>query len=842
MKTILIDGHSVAYRAFYALPDSLETQEGFPTNVIHGFVMMLRKVVSDLEPENLIVTWDVSRKTFRSDLYKEYKSNRTKSPDIFKVQIPVLRELLDKFNIAQLSMEGYEADDILGSLAKSIASKKNRVYILTGDRDAFQLIDSNINILYTKKGISETELVNKKVFNSMYGLDVDQYIDYLALKGDTSDNIPGVPGIGKKTAISLLKDFKSIEGILNNIDSLKPKQIENINNNIDQLNISRVLATIVTNLKLEIPNSLLESSIFFDPTLVESNLKLLQKYELKSFLKGLGLEENIPHVPEEYPTLKTINKDSWIGIDRETVLVADDNRIYVFEGTDKELLDQISINQGSFNLVMTYPYYHRFSNNNNLPKPNLSLDLAAYILNSNSKPDSYEKIAKYFKLDSQSKISEDEYDINLIHILKNIKKIQSAVLKQLEDKTLSNLYNNIDAKVLPILVEMSLNGINVDLLKIKELSKIVNKEIIDIESKIYKEAGTEFNINSPKQISNVLYDVMKIEVIKKTPKGSPSTDASVLETLSKDYKIASYLLDYRELEKLRSTYIDGLNSDVLNNKIHSVFNIFGTTTGRLSSEKPNLQNIPIKSEYGKKIREFFIPSKGRRFVIADYSQIELRVLAHMSNDKEMKNILKIKDSDIHSETASRVFNVSIEEVSYEMRRKAKEINFGLIYGMESFGLSKSLSISRKEASDLIDSYFTQFPKVKSYLDEIVERAKKEGYTETIYGRRRYIPELRSSNNQIYAVGKRMAMNAPIQGTAADIVKIAMINLNKELSKKYKLASIVLQIHDEIVVECMSKDSSEIQDTVVKAMENVEGLSIPLYVSSYISNNLANKNI
>ena len=838
MKTILIDGHSIAFRAFFALGD-LKTKDDFPTSVIHGFTMMLKKTIEDYEPDNLIVAWDVSRVTFRTKLYSEYKANRKTSPDSFKTQIPELKRLLENFKIAQVSLENYEADDVLGSLAKKISSKENMVYILTGDRDSFQLIDKYINVIYTKKGISETEIVSEKIFFEKYGIKVNQYIDYLTLKGDASDNIPGVPGIGEKTALGMLKEFNTVEGILKNIDKLKPKQKENLDSCREQIVLSRKLATIITDLPIEVDEYSVSETIFKNKELIESNIKALERFELNTFLKGFSKapEDSLIY---EIETTDKILKNAWIGIDRDTILVYQDETIYSYEGSQVHFSEELSAIGNDFYVISAEEYYKFLIGKvKEIPSPKMSLDVATYILNSNSKPDSYEKIAKYYKLKSYRNIKKEKYDPNLVQILSNINKIFSGVTELYKTGSYSNIYNQIDSPVLPILSRMTFDGITIDKKKIKKLSNIVSKDISEITSKIFSECGLEFNLNSPKQLSEVLYKKMNLPVVKKTPKGAPSTDASVLEELSKKHKIAEYLLDYREIEKLRSTYIDGLSNDIVNNKVHSTFNLFGTTTGRLSSQKPNLQNIPSKTKLGRKIREFFIPSEGKAFIIADYSQIELRVLAHMSNDSSMKKILKDRKKDIHIETASRIFNIKDEEVTYDMRRKAKEINFGLLYGMEAFGLGKNLGVSRKEATNLIDEYFIQFPNVKEYLDEIVVSARSKGYTETVYGRRRYIPELQSENNQINSIGKRMAMNAPIQGTASDIVKLAMIEIERTLESNFKGARIVLQVHDEIVVECLEKDARKVEDTVTKCMESVKGVAVPLYVNSSISSDLAN---
>ena len=840
MKTILIDGHSIAFRAFFALGD-LKTKKDFPTSVIHGFTMMLKKVVEDYSPDQLIIAWDVSRNTFRTNLYKDYKANRSSSPDSFKIQIPELKKIITSFNIVQVSKENYEADDVLGTLAKKMSSKQNKVYILTGDRDSFQLIDKNINIIYTKKGISETEIIDEKTFQSKYGIEVHQYIEYLALKGDTSDNIPGVPGIGEKTAIELLKKYKDIEGIYSHLEELKPKQKENLSNNIKQVNLSKELATIVTDLDIEESNSALDNSIFKNKEILEKNIEILEEFELSTFLKGVKQKKDTITV-QDFNKTKSIKSNAWLGISETSILVMQDNQLFEYQEDSKHLLESLHKLNGKFNVISS-SFYYKFllKEKNDIPIPNFSLDLATYILNSNSKPDSYEKIAKYYKLNVSKRTNDEKFDPNLIEILKNIIQISESVFKQFSSGVNKKVYATIDAPILPVLIKMSLSGIKIDKNKIRNLSKIVSKQIETISAKIYEQSGIEFNLNSPKQLSEILYEKLDLPVLKKTPKGAPSTDASVLEELSKKHEIAKYLLEYREIEKIRSTYIDGLSSDIVKGKVHSHFNLYGTSTGRLSSEKPNLQNIPTKTDLGRKIKEFFIAPSGKSFVLADYSQIELRVLAHMSKDSSMKKILSEREKDIHIETASRIFNVNLDEVSYEMRRKAKEINFGLLYGMESYGLSKNLGISKKEADTLIDSYFVQFPKVKEYLAEIVSSAKDTGYTETVYGRKRYIPELQSQNKQIFSLGKRMAMNAPIQGTASDIVKLAMIQIDKVLESKFHDAFLVLQVHDEIVVECSDKDVIKVEEIVVSTMENVSGITVPLYVNSKINKDLSNKN-
>jgi DNA polymerase-1 len=456
----------------------------------------------------------------------------------------------------------------------------------------------------------------------------------------------------------------------------------------------------------------------------------------------------------------------------------------------------------------------------------------------NKRPDTLLNICKHIEQANllTKKSSLDEY-INFISI--NYKKVVAEIKEFNNDKDLMKLYKDLDYPIASVLNLMHTKGVKVSNKKIELVSKFINTEISTFTKKIFQITEQEFNLNSPKQLAKVLFEDMKLPVIKKTPKGAPSTDGSVLDELSKEYEVANYILKYREYEKIRSTYIDGLKSEITSdNRIHTTYNLFGTTTGRLSSEKPNLQNIPNKTDIGQKIREFFIADNNHEFIISDYSQIELRVLAHLSSDTNMINILKSQDADIHTETASRIFDVKIESVTKDMRRKAKEVNFGLIYGMEAFGLSKSLNVSKKEAQDLIDSYFAQFPKIKGYLDRIVSDAEKNGYTKTLYGRKRYIKELSSSNFQLKAMGKRIAMNAPIQGTAADIMKIAMLGV-QEKTLKYESTNLILQIHDEIIVQTPKESSKEVMKIVKTEMESASKLKVPLFVNIKASKDLSN---
>lgn len=830
---VLVDGFSIAFRAFYALPETLMTSKGTPTNVIHGFMSMLNKITSDYKLNQLIVTWDLPGQTFRNEIYTEYKANRTSAPDNFNLQIPLLQSLLKTFNIPQVSKEGYEADDVLGSLSKSLNSDKKKVLIVTGDRDTFQLISKKTNILYTKRGISDVDLVDEKFFVEKFGIKTSQYVEYLALKGDPSDNIPGLPGVGQKTATTLLQEYQNIDNIYKNLDDLTPKIKSSFEENKELLLMSKELATIKTDIELDIPDTQITDTIFKSESVLQDSQEQVSELELNKYIRQYKTQQEDMTPSPKNTKLVDITKQN---MPQKSIIFEYEGDIYtVCEGLAGKLIDHDVENKEFISLTTQNIY----KINPNLSDNNfIAYDCLVFLHEPNKRPDTLLNICKHIEQANllTKKSSLDEY-INFISI--NYKKVVAEIKEFNNDKDLMKLYKDLDYPIASVLNLMHTKGVKVSNKKIELVSKFINTEISTFTKKIFQITEQEFNLNSPKQLAKVLFEDMKLPVIKKTPKGAPSTDGSVLDELSKEYEVANYILKYREYEKIRSTYIDGLKSEITSdNRIHTTYNLFGTTTGRLSSEKPNLQNIPNKTDIGQKIREFFIADNNHEFIISDYSQIELRVLAHLSSDTNMINILKSQDADIHTETASRIFDVKIESVTKDMRRKAKEVNFGLIYGMEAFGLSKSLNVSKKEAQDLIDSYFAQFPKIKGYLDRIVSDAEKNGYTKTLYGRKRYIKELSSSNFQLKAMGKRIAMNAPIQGTAADIMKIAMLGV-QEKTLKYESTNLILQIHDEIIVQTPKESSKEVMKIVKTEMESASKLKVPLFVNIKASKDLSN---
>ena len=830
---VLIDGFSIAFRAFYALPETLMTSKGTPTNVIHGFLSMLNKISTDYKLEQLIVTWDLPGKTFRNDIYTDYKANRSSAPDNFNVQVPLLHELLKTFNIPQVSKEGFEADDVLGSLSTILNNQNKKVLIVTGDRDTYQLISNKTKILYTKRGISDVDLVDEKFFFKKFGIKTNQYVEYLALKGDPSDNIPGLPGVGEKTAINLLKKYKDINNIYKNLSDLTPKIKDSFETNKDILLMSKDLATIRVDLKLQVPDTKIEDTIFQSDKILKDSQEQVTNLELNKYIrKYKSQQENVNIEDKEISIIDVDSKN----FPKNPLIFEFENNIYVVNNEIAgKLKNNVTIDKNFISLT-TQKLYTNLQNFDN--KFITAYDLFLFLHDPNKRPDNLLSICKHIEqANLLTKKSTLEDFIKFLSL--NYKQIVTELQTFQSDSVLTKLYDELDFPIVSVLNSMQLKGVKISNKKIESLSKYINKEIINYKSEILKITNKEFNLNSPKQLAQVLFEDMQLPIIKKTPKGAPSTDGSVLEELSKDYELPKYILKYREYEKIRSTYIDGLKTEISDkNRIHTTYNLFGTTTVRLSSEKPNLQNIPNKTEIGQKIREFFIADTNHKFVISDYSQIELRVLAHLSSDKNMLDILSSINSDIHTETASRIFEVSLESVTKDMRRKAKEVNFGLIYGMEAFGLSKSLGISKNESQGLIDAYFSQFPKIKGFLDTIVSDAEHDGYTKTLYGRKRNIKELSSSNFQLKAMGKRIAMNAPIQGTAADIMKIAMLKVQSKISS-IKSTDLLLQIHDEIIVQTPLEHIEEVTHIVKTEMETATKLKVPLFVNIKNSKDLAN---
>ncbi|MEJ6949944.1 DNA polymerase I [Natronospora cellulosivora (SeqCode)] len=862
-KLFLLDGHSLTHRAFYALP-LLQNSAGEYTNAVFGFSRMLFKLIEDEEPDYIIVAFDLKAPTFRHKEYSEYKGNRKKMPDELSPQIPLIKEFLKGLNIPIISKEGFEADDLIGTLAKKAESEGMQVRIVTGDRDALQLVSENINILYTRKGISDIVRYNVEKVKEKYQLEPWQLVDMKGLMGDSSDNIPGVPGIGEKTAIKLLKEFSSLENVLDNIEKVSgKKRKENLSEYSEQARLSKVLGEIV----IDVPVDIDFSACALGEADHDSLIPLLERLEFNALLdkyrdnEELNIEDvsfqKLSKQEEIEDLIENIKKQGKLAFDfsldnykyplqakvNSFLIALDETKIYnidfsnevlaqfkdLFE--DKKIEKYILHAKEAFILLKDRAYCLQ----------NFVFDplLASYLLNPSDKlPSLEEQVNKELNLVFDDDISAEKKNAL---ILSKLYKLKEILEKKLEALDLLDLYKDIEIPLIKVLAELELNGICLDKEYLNTLSEKLSLELEDISAKIYELAGEEFNINSPKQLGVILFEKLALPVIKKT-KTSYSTSAKVLEELEDKHEIIPLIINYRQLMKLKSTYVDAL-PPLINpetGRIHTSFNQMVTATGRLSSTDPNLQNIPIRTEEGREIRKCFVPA-GEDWLLlaADYSQVELRVLAHISSDSNLLDAYKNGD-DIHTQTASEVFEVPAEEVSSNMRRHAKVINFGIAYGMSSYGLARDLNISRAEADNYINKYFERFTSVKKYMDDIVEKAKEDGFVSTIFNRRRYVPEIKSRNFHRRSFAKRTAINTPIQGSAADIMKIAMIKVYETLEEKEYRARMLLQVHDELVLEVHRDDINEVAKILKYEMEKAVDLDVPLIADLQLGKNWRDK--
>ena len=894
-KLVLIDGNSIMNRAFYGIMGSktLTTKDGKYTNAIYGFLAILFKLLEDEKPEYIAVSFDLKAPTARHKLYDGYKANRKGMPNELAEQMPIIKEVLKAMNIDIVEKEGYEGDDIIGTLSKYGEEKGLEVIILSGDRDTFQLATDNvkIHIPRTKAGKTETEIYDRNKVKEVYGIEPKQLIEVKGLQGDTSDNIPGVPGIGEKTALSLIQKYETIDNLYKKLeageDDLKGKQKEKIKENKDLAYLSRTLGEINTKVPINDTLEELKTEEWDKPKVLE----IFKELNFKRYIDRFNLLEeskngNIENEHKEIEELYKVEKKSIQDI--KNILIEQKEMIFYID-TDKDENQEKIIKEkitgiGIFNPKSNESYYINLNNNEdiqnlkdifenkeilkigidigkiyillkqeqiNLKGIKFDCSIAAYILNPTNNKLKIENLAEqYLEIDVneeiQNKANQKQEQINLFDQLSSenqeenksnekkatyysyiIYKLQEVMTKQLEEINAIQLFNNIDMPTLEVLADMQWNGMYADE---NELNKFGDKLKEQLETKtkiIYEMAGEEFNINSTKQLGEILFEKMKLPVIKKTKSGY-STDVDVLEKLKSEDPIISEILEYRQLMKLNSTYVEGLKPYInpKTGRIHSFFHQTITATGRISSTEPNLQNIPTRFELGKQVRKIFKPEKGKVYIDADYSQIELRVLSHMSEDKHMVQAFK-EGQDIHKQAASKVFKTPIEEVTKEQRSNAKAVNFGIVYGISDFGLGEQLGISRKQAKKYIDEYLTEYEGIKKFMDNVIEKAKEQGYVETLFNRRRYIPELKSNNYMVRQFGNRAAMNTPIQGTAADIMKIAMINVHKELLEKNLKSKIVLQVHDEMMIEAPIEEAEEVKKIVKEQMENAVTLKVPL---------------
>ncbi len=876
-KLVLIDGNSIMNRAFYGIMGSkmLTTKDGKYTNAIYGFLAILFNIMDDIKPQYLAVAFDLKGRLKRKELYDGYKANRHGMPDELAEQMPVIKEVLKAMNIDIIEKEGYEGDDILGTLAKYGEKQGLEVTILSGDRDTFQLASDNITIRIprTKGGKTETENYNRAKVIEEYGLEPRQLIEVKALQGDTSDNIPGVPGIGPKTAISLIKKYNSVKELYEKIekgeDDLKGKQRENIVSNKEMAELSRTLGEIDINVPIE---DTLEN-LKIEEWNNQKVLELFEELRFQRYIDRFNLRniENIRAEKKEEYQLEIIEKDEipelneklYYYLDlqdnaeendiiKKTIIgiaIYSENKIYYiprkngFEEKLKKVFENNDIEKYGYNLSEDYILLKQIG----ITMNNIVYDakVAAYILDPTSKYDIDIIVRDYLEIDNNEYFeknglnkeeqtslfdtnpSEEKTRVKACLYAKEINDLFEVTIKKLEEVDELELFKNIDMPTVEVLAEMQWNGMYLDLKELEEYGDKLKERLEILTQEIYELTGEEFNINSTKQLGEILFEKLKLPVVKKTKNGY-STDVDVLEKLVTEHPVIEKILEYRQLMKLNSTYVEGIKPYVnpKTHRIHSFFHQTITATGRISSTEPNLQNIPTRFELGKQLRKAFKPAENFIYIDADYSQIELRVLAHISNDEHMVQAF-INGEDIHKQAASKVFNIPIDEVTKEQRSNAKAVNFGIVYGISDFGLGEQLHISRKKAKQYIEQYLEKYSGIKKFMDNIVESAKENGYVETEFKRRRYIPELKSNNYMMRQFGQRVAMNTPIQGTAADIMKIAMINVLKELKQRKMKSKIVLQVHDEMMIEAPLEEVDEVKEILKSKMENAVLLKVPL---------------
>ncbi len=866
-KIALLDGHSLAYRAFYALPADLATPAGQVTNAVYGFTSMLIKLLGDERPDAMVVAWDLRGPTFRSERFAEYKAQREAAPDLFRSQVPLIREVLEAMAIAQVASPGFEADDVIATLATAAAEEGEEVIVVTGDRDAFQLVDDAVTVVYTLRGISDVVRADHAWIEDRYGVTPERYVEYAALRGDKSDNLPGVPGVGEKTAAKLITTHRSLEDLFEHLDDQTPRLRDNLAASRDQVMLNRELMTLVRDVPIEgvdgstgLPEYTLQD---FDRDRVRTvfdGLAFRILWDRLSELGGVGAAETVD-IDVEVTTLSPDTDFEGLASNGALVLEPvweDDALVGVVAAGDPAVF----IPADRFDAVLTggrsivahdaKPVVRALAEMGFEVAVDFDTAIAAYVVNPAQRTADLEELA-YRELglsidpagDGEGADAQAAFDFAGGPDLEAIARRATAVARlvdpirdQVEARGGLDLLNEIELPLIPILARMEIAGIGVDREFLEDLGEDLRSRLTDLELAIHEAAGGAFNINSTLQLREVLFERLELPVVKKTPKGAPSTDASVLEKLKDEHPVVENLLTYRELEKLRSTYVDALVRLIEpDGRVRGRFNQMGAATGRLSQEQPNLQNIPVRSEEGRAIRKAFVAAPEHRFLVADYSQIELRILAHMSGDPGLVDAFT-HGLDIHTATAARVAGIEPAAVTSDQRRRAKMINFGLLYGMEAYGLAQRLEIERGEAQDHIDTYFAQFPEVKAFMQGIVEQARTDGYTTTILGRRRYLPELSSGNFRDRQAGERMALNAPIQGSAADIIKKAMIELDRELTGRRLSSQMLLQIHDELVLEVPDDELDVTADLTRAILEGIADLRVPLEVEMATGANLA----
>ena len=873
----LVDGSSYIFRAFFGVRQ-LSTSKGFPTNALYGFINMLQKVIREEKPDYLVVAFDSPDKTFRHKIYPDYKANREAPPEELAKQFPYFEPLVQAYGLSSVRRPGFEADDIIGTLAKKGTQEELEVVIVSGDKDMMQLISPNVYMLDTMKN---KKFMDKEVVEK-FGVQADKVVEVMGLMGDSSDHIPGVAGIGPKIAAELIQKFGSIESLYKQINEVEKKKVkEKLEHDKENAFMSRELVSIDTEMDLEFNSDLMKPGKIDSAKLK----KMFEEFEFVSFLEGMqGEVTNSLKIDRSgYKTILTEKSFN----DLIKSLIKKKSFVFDVETTNKRPVwarmvgISFSFEEGN---ACYLPLVHRYLGSPDqlelktvceklkpifedkrikkcghnikydlivMANEGIALDgvdfdtmIASYLLNPSSRGHGLDSLTmEYFGHKNLTykeivgtgnrEIGFDEVEVNrateyAAEDSDMTWRLKGKLQPQLKDSTLK-LYKEIELPLLEVLAEIELNGVYVDRKHLTELSSKIDKQLLCLEKDIYVLAGEEFNINSPKQLSVILFEKLKLPVIKKTKTGY-STDVSVLELLVAEHKLPKQILSYRQLAKLKSTYVDALPGEIFKNtgRVHTSFNQTVAATGRLSSSKPNLQNIPIRSDMGKEIRKAFTAEGDNMLLSADYSQIELRLLAHLSKDRALKDAFD-KGEDIHARTAADIFGSSLDKVDENSRRMAKAVNFGIIYGLSAFGLSRQLNISRKDAKDFIDQYFLLYSKVRDFMDNTIAEARECGYTLTMFNRRRYLPDLKSDNRQVRESAERIAINSPIQGSAADLIKVAMIRLSRNLKKMKLNSKMILQVHDELVFECPVREKKEIESLVRKEMEEACTLSVPLVV-------------
>lgn len=849
MKLLVLDGNSILNRAFYGVK-GLANKKGFFTNGIYGFLTMFNKIKEETLPDAVAIAFDVKKPTFRHEAFEGYKAKRKGMPDDLAKQLPVLKELLKYLGYTILECEGFEADDILGTLAKKCRQSGNECIIATGDRDSLQLVNEKVSvrIASTKFGKPEVTLFDTEKILEDYKVNPQQLIDIKAIQGDTSDNIPGVPGIGQKGASELIQKFGSLSYIYDNIDAIDIKEgmRKKLKDGKESAYMSRMLGTIRddvpinTNITDFIPKNIDKDNAFNLMTELEM-FSLIDKMNLKSELtQPDSLNKNIKYeiqnnnvdLKKLYNKLKENKKVIFLCEIEKSILSVNiiiDNTIYLikdchksFESFLKDLFQNKNIKKQTYNIKPIISA----ANQMNITLENIDFDamLASYLINPSSSDYSLSYLSNVYNLSTPN--FEDEKNQMILSNLIILNDIINILKKEIKDNLQEDLLNKIEIPLARVLSNMENIGFKVSANGIKEYSKILEMKILALESQIYSYVGYEFKINSPKQLGTALFENLGLPSGKKTKTGY-STSADVLDGIKYMHPIVEDVLNYRTLSKLKSTYCDGMLKVIESDgRIHSKFNQVETRTGRISSTDPNLQNIPVRTEIGRELRKFFIAKESCVLVDADYSQIELRVLAHIADDENMINAFK-SDKDIHSITASQVFNIPENMLTPIMRNRAKAVNFGIVYGISAFSLSKDIGVTVKEAKEYINNYLSHYSGVKEYMQRSIEEAEKLGYSQTMFNRRRYLPELKSSNFNLRSFGKRVAMNMPIQGTAADIIKIAMIKVENRLKKENLNSKLILQVHDELIVESPENESQKVAKILREEMESAVSLKVPL---------------